>query len=105
MEIAKLFLDHVYKLHGMPVTIVGDRDKVLTSLFWRELFLLQGTQLAHSTAYHPQTDGQTERVNQCLENSLRCMIENCFPWCKWLSHAEWWISITATVTLRNSLWV
>lgn len=56
--VAKLYLDTVYKLHGAPISIVSDRDKVFTS-----------TKLDFSSSYHPQTDGQTERLNQCLELS------------------------------------
>lgn len=62
-SVAKVFLDMVYHLHGKPVSIVTDRDVVFTSLFWRELFKLAGVQLAMSSSYHPQTDGQTERLN------------------------------------------
>jgi transposase InsO family protein len=65
--VAKVFLDQVYKLHGMPQSIVSDRDPVFTSNFWKELFSLAKVQLRLSTAYHPQSDGQTERVNQCVE--------------------------------------
>ncbi len=90
-EVAKIFLDTVYKLHGCPKSIVTDRDKVFTSLFWKELFNLLGVQLKMSTSYHPETDGQTERVNRCLETYLRCM---CFQhpkkWGKYLPLAEWW---------------
>lgn len=89
-QVAKLFLDHIYKLHGLPQTIVTDRDKIFTSNLWKEMFKQLGTSLQYSTSYHPQTDGQTERVN-CLENYLRPM---CFcnpkKWMSWLSLAKYW---------------
>ena len=66
-KIAFLYMQHIFKLHGMPSSIVSDRDANFTSLFWSELFRLQGTVLAMSTTYHPQTDGQTEIVNKSLE--------------------------------------
>ncbi|PKI37099.1 hypothetical protein CRG98_042533 [Punica granatum] len=59
--VAQAFLDNVFKLHGMPETIVSDRDPVFLSKFWQDLFRLQGT------------DGQSEAVNKCLETYLRCM--------------------------------
>jgi len=62
-RVAQAFLDNVYHLHGLPTHIVSDRDPVFTSLFWKELFRLAQVQLCLSSAYHPQTDGQTERVN------------------------------------------
>ena len=71
-SIAQLFLDNIYKLHGLPETIVSDRDKVFMSLFWQSLFKMLQVQLKMSTAYHPETDGQTEVVNKCLEGYLRC---------------------------------
>ena len=71
-QVAELFFNTVVKLHGMPKSIVSDRDKVFTSIFWQHLFKLQGTTLAMSSAYHPQTDDQTEAVNKCLEMFLRC---------------------------------
>ncbi len=90
-DVARTFLDTIYKLHGCPKSIVTDRDKVFTSLFWKEFFQLLGIQLKMSTSYHPETDGQTERVNKCLETYHRCM---CFQhpqqWGKYLSLAEWW---------------
>ena len=58
-SVAQAFLDNVFKLHGMPRSIVSDRDTVFTSDFWQELFKLQGCTLKLSTAYHPQSDAQT----------------------------------------------
>ncbi|XP_028056715.1 uncharacterized protein LOC114260736 [Camellia sinensis] len=94
-DVAKVFFDQVFKLHGLPSTIVSDRDAVFTSHFWHKLFTLQGCKLCLSTAYHPQTNGQTEILNKCLENYLRCMSGGCpRQWAKWLSLAEWWYNTT-----------
>jgi hypothetical protein len=90
-NVAKQFVDTVVKLHGVPLTIISDRDKIFTSAFWKELFKSVGTQLHYSTAYHPQTDGQSERVNQCLEQYLRCAVQdNPKHWRRWLAMAEFW---------------
>lgn len=72
--IAHLFIDHIFRLHGMPQSIVSDRDPKFTSSFWRELFCLQGTHLNLTLAYHPQCDGQLEVVNRCLETYLRVFV-------------------------------
>ncbi|GAU25735.1 hypothetical protein TSUD_216660 [Trifolium subterraneum] len=91
LDIAQLFLDNVFKLHGLPESITSDRDPIFLSTFWTEFFKLQGVALNKSTAYHPQSDGQTEIVNKCLETYLRCMCsDKPTQWSKWLSLAEWW---------------
>jgi len=89
--IAQAFLDNVVKLHGLPNSIISDRDTVFVSHFWTQLFKLYKVNLTLSIAYHPQTDGQTERVNQCLEMFLRCLVQDSpKAWKSWLSLAELW---------------
>jgi hypothetical protein len=68
--VAQFFIDNIFKQHGMPTSIVSDRDATFTSTFWQELFKLQGMQLNMSTTYHPQMDGQKEFMNKCLETYL-----------------------------------
>jgi hypothetical protein len=63
LKVAQIFIAHV-----------SDRDKIFTSTLWQELFHLSDTQLQMSTTYHPQSDGQTKRVNQCLETFLRSFV-------------------------------
>ena len=88
-QYARLFVDTVFRLHGMPEVIVSDRDPRFTSRFWRSLFNLLGTDLRFSTAFHPQTDGQSERAIQTLENFLRPYVErHPTEWSKQLSLAE-----------------
>ncbi|KAL5729236.1 hypothetical protein ACHQM5_002212 [Ranunculus cassubicifolius] len=102
-SVAQVFLDNVFKLHGRPLSIVSDRGALFLSNFWKTLFELVGTKLLHSTAYHPQTDGQTERVNQCLENYLRCMTSmQPRHWARWLSLAEWWYNSAYHSSLKHS---
>nr|GEX27543.1 reverse transcriptase [Tanacetum cinerariifolium] len=72
-QVAQLFLDHVYKLYGLPKTIVGDRDKILMSHFWQSFFKMLQVKLKLSSAYHLQTDGQTEIMNKCLETYLSAL--------------------------------
>ena len=92
-KVANLYLQHVLKLHGMPATIVSDRDPVFTSYFWQELMRLQGVQLVMSSAYHPQTDGQIEVVNKSLEHYLRAFAANRpQSWVEWLPLAEFWFN-------------
>ena len=75
---AEIYFDRIVTLHGVPLTIVSDRGSVFVSRFWEQLQHYLGTHLLRSSAYHPQTDGQTERVNHVLEDMLRaCAIS--FP--------------------------
>jgi len=71
---ARLFLHQVWKLHGLPKCIVSDRGPQFVARFTRELYQLLGIKLASSTAWHPQTDGQTERVNQELDQYLQLFV-------------------------------
>jgi transposase InsO family protein len=88
---ATAFMETVQKLHGSPKIIVSDRDPIFTGNFWTKLFSCLGTQLAHSSSYHPQSDGQTEIVNKCLERYLHFFVSNKqTQWLKWLPLAEWW---------------
>ncbi|GAU35592.1 hypothetical protein TSUD_295280 [Trifolium subterraneum] len=90
-KVAEIMMQHIVKLYGMPKSIVSDRDKVFTSKFWQHLFKLQGTTLAMSSAYHPQSDGQTEALNKCLEMYLRCLtFANPNIWSKMLHLAQYW---------------
>lgn len=71
-QVAQTLLDNVFKLYGPITAIITYRDKIFTSQFWTELFKKLGTTSKLSTAYHPQTDGQSERLNQYVEMYLRC---------------------------------
>ncbi|GJP55979.1 hypothetical protein CLOM_g15017 [Closterium sp. NIES-68] len=70
-ETAQLFVRYIISQHGIPATLISDRDPKFTTRFWKELMPLLGTKLAMSSAYHPQTDGKTKRLNQIVEQLLR----------------------------------
>ncbi|GMI70628.1 hypothetical protein HRI_000732100 [Hibiscus trionum] len=102
-EVAQIFLENIFKLHGMPSYIVYDRDKVFMSMFWKEMFRKLGVTITPSTAYHPDTDGQTERLNKCLESYLRCMTgERPKEWAGWLHLAEWWYNSSFHSAIQTS---
>ena len=99
-SVARLVPDHVVKLHGMPRSIVSDRDKVFSSSFWKTLFSLSDTKLLMSIAYHLQIEGQTEQVNQCLEMYLRCAVHDTpKKWRSWLPLAELWYNCSYHTSL------
>lgn len=98
--VVQAFTDNVFKLHGFPIAIILDRDWIFTSKLWQEIFRSLRVKLRFSTAYRPQTDGQTERVNQCLESYLRCMaFDEPRRWYYWLSLSEWWYNTTYHTSL------
>ena len=74
VDTARLFMDSVVRLHGVPRVIVSDRDTRFTSNFWKEICRLMGTSLAMSSGFHPQTDGQTERANRSIEEMMRAYV-------------------------------
>ena len=76
MTLASMYVKEVVRLHGIPKSIVSDRDPLFTSRFWQSMQTVLGTELSLGTAYHPQTDGQTERVNRVLEDLLRACVIN-----------------------------
>ena len=71
---AELYLNHIVSLHGVPRTIISDRGVQFVARFWEQLHASLGTKLICSSTYHPQTDSQTERVNQILEDMLRACV-------------------------------
>jgi len=87
--LARLFRDNVWKLHGLPESIISDRGPQFTAGLMRELNEMLGIKSKLSMAFHPQTDGQTERVNQELEQYLRMFIDHRQKqWPEWLEIAE-----------------
>ena len=93
----------MFNLHGLPSSIVSDRDTAFTSIFWQELFIKQGIELAMSSAYHPQTDGQTEVVNRSLEQYLRAFAsDKPQQWVDWLPLAEFWFNTNYHTSTHTS---
>ena len=102
-RLAELFVEHILKLHGAPRSIVSDRGPQFTANFWKSLHSTMGTTLEFSSAYHPQTDGQTERVNQILEDLLRaCVLTYSTDWEKSLSYAEFSYNNSYQASLQMS---
>jgi hypothetical protein len=88
-QYADRYISEIVRLHGVRRTIVSDKGSQFTAHFWEHLQKGLGTKLVHSTAYHPQTSGQTERLNQVLEDMLRaCALASEGSWESWLPLAE-----------------
>ena len=80
-QLVKLYTDNIVKLHGPPISIVSDRDARFTSRIWKEFQDAMGTELKFSTTFHPQTDGQLERIIQTLKDMMRaCVLEFKINW-------------------------
>uniref|UniRef100_A0A8C5E6L5 Integrase catalytic domain-containing protein n=1 Tax=Gouania willdenowi TaxID=441366 RepID=A0A8C5E6L5_GOUWI len=94
-ELAEVMLTNVFRLHGFPRDIVSDRGPQFVSRFWREFCRLLGTTVSLSSGYHPESNGQTERVNQELESILRCLVSD--------SPASWYRQLVWVEYAHNSL--
>lgn len=87
--VARAFFNDIVHLHGIPSSIVSDRDPVFTSNFWKELFSLAGVKLNLTTAFHPQADGQSDATNKIITMYLRCLTgDRPRQWLSWLPWAE-----------------
>ena len=100
---ARLYVHVIVRPHGIVREIISDRDVLFTSEFWEEVFALLGTRLGRSTAYHPTTDGQTERTNRTLEEMLRHYVSPTHDdWDEHLDAAEFAINNAWQESVRNT---
>lgn len=102
-SVARVFFAEIVRLHGIPVSIVSDRDPVFTSSFWHALFGAMGSKLLMSSAFHPQTDGQTEAVNKAIGMYLCCLTgDRPRQWVRWLPWAEYIYNTTFHTALKET---
>lgn len=102
-ELAELLLVHLNAFVGMPRNLVSDRGSLFTSKFWSSLCYYLGSKRKLSTAFHPQTDGQTERQNQILEHYLRCYVNfEQDDWARWLPMAQYVYNHSKHATIGTS---
>jgi hypothetical protein len=88
-QYVELYLLHIVRYHGILNNIISNRGSTFVTWFWEQLHNCLGTHLIRSSAYHPQTDGQTERVNQVIEDMLRaCALSDDLTWDKHLPLAK-----------------
>jgi transposase InsO family protein len=100
-SMARAFFDGIVWLHGFPASIVSDRNPVFTSHLWRDLFKLAGVKQRLSTAFHPQTDGQSEVINRIIVMYFRCVTgDRPRAWVDWLSWAEYCYNTSFQTALR-----
>jgi hypothetical protein len=103
-QLAELYMSRIVCLHGVPKKIVPNRGTQFTLRFWERLHEALDTQLHFSSAYHPQTDGQTERVNQILEDMMRaCALQYGRSWDKSLPYAEFSYNNSYQESLKMAL--
>ena len=89
-ETAELVIAHVFRVFGIPQDIVSDRGPQFSSRFWRAFCRLLGATVSLSSGHHPESNGQTEKLNQDLETTLRCMAANHpFSWSSFITWAEY----------------
>lgn len=102
-SVARAFFDDIVRLHGLPCSIVSDHDTIFTSLFWTELFKLAGVKLNMSSAFHPQSDGQSEVVNRVITMYLRCLAgDRLKSWLQWLPWAEYCYNTSYQTSIKCS---
>lgn len=102
-SVARAFFDEIVHLRGIPSSIISDRDPIFTSNFWSELFRLSGIKLNLSSAFHPQSDGQTEVVNRVIAMYLRCLFgDRPRCWVQWLPWAEFCYNSSFQTSLKST---
>jgi len=102
-SMAQAFFAEIVRLHGMPQSMVFDRDIVFTSAFWHELMRLTGVKLHMTSAFHPQSDGQTEATNKVIVMYLRCLTgDRLRQWIRWLPWAEFIYNTVFQTALKDT---
>jgi hypothetical protein len=102
-SVAHAFFTDIVRLHGVPQSMVSDQDPVFTSTFWKELMRPMGTKLHMTSAFHPQSDGQTEAANRVITLYLRCFTgDRPRHWLRWLLWAEYTYNTAYQTSLRDT---